>query len=113
MSFACGDIYLVIFNPAVGREYKKIKPAIVLQQEKISKVSPYVTIMPISSKLDRMTKDDIFITSDRKNNLVQNSIIKVHQISSFDRVRCIKKIGEVGSPVLRQARGYLRRHFGL
>lgn len=108
-----GDIYLVDFEPSVGKEYKKTRPAIIIQMEEIFKSSPLVTFMPISSKVERFSMHDIFVEKDLKNKLTKDSIIKVNQISSFDKSRIIKKVGEANSPVIRRVRGYLRRHFGL
>ncbi|MBI2634496.1 type II toxin-antitoxin system PemK/MazF family toxin [Candidatus Peregrinibacteria bacterium] len=108
-----GDIYLVNFDPSVGMEYKKVRPALVVQRGLISTKSPYVTVMPISSKIENLFGPDIFIPKDRLNRLMTNSVIKVRQISSFDKRRFLKRIGRIGSPTMRQVRGYLRRHFGL
>lgn len=110
---AFGDIYLTKFDPALGHEYTKIRPALVIQEEKISKNSPYVTIMPISSKINRFQLNDVFIPKDAKNRLMSDSVIRVQQISSFDKQRFIKLIGRANSPVIRKVRGYIRRHFGL
>ncbi|MBU1032567.1 MAG: type II toxin-antitoxin system PemK/MazF family toxin [Patescibacteria group bacterium] len=108
-----GDIFLVNFDPSVGREYKKIRPALILQHESSAKKSPYVTVMPMSSRIDNWNLPDILVPKDNKNRLMTNSLIKVQQISSFDKKRFIKKIGAVNSPVLRKVRGYLRQHFKL
>lgn len=108
-----GDIYLVNFDPSVGREYRKVRPALVVQRGMISINSPYVTVMPISSRLENLRGPDVFLPQDRLNRLMTNSVIKVRQISSFDKRRFIKRVGRVGSPINRQVRGYLRRHFGL
>lgn len=104
-----GEIYLVNFEPSVGREYRKVRPALVIQSDGIS--SALVTIMPISSKINSWQEPDVFIAKDAKNRLMCDSIIRVRQISSFDTERFIKRIGEVNSPVLRKVRGYLRKHF--
>jgi len=108
-----GDIYWVDFGPSVGREYKKVRPALVLQDKEISKKSPYITVAPISGQIEKWHAPDVFILKDHKNKLFEDSIIKVRQISSFDKSRILGKIGEANSPVLRQVRGYLRRHFKL
>lgn len=113
MNPSFGDIYLVNFDPSIGREYHKVRLAFVIQEKDISKKSPYITVMPISSKFQKFILPDIFIPKDEKNRLMTDSIIKVHQISSFDKRRFIKQIGKANSPVLRRVRGYLRRHFGL
>ncbi len=108
-----GSIYLVNFDPSIGHEYRKVRPALVIQEKNISEGSPYITIMPISSKVASFTAPDILIQKDFKNRLMMDSVIKVRQISSFDKKRFIKYIGVAGSPVIRQVRGRLRRHFGL
>ncbi|MEK7524719.1 MAG: type II toxin-antitoxin system PemK/MazF family toxin [Patescibacteria group bacterium] len=113
MPFAFGDIYLVEFDPSVGHEYQNIRPGFVIQEEEISKISPYITVLPITSQIEKHAGVDVFIERDNKNRLSVDSIIKVRHISSFDKSRFMHFIGKAGSPTIRQVRGYLRRHFGL
>ena len=113
MKIKFGDICLVKFNPSTGDEFKKVRPALVVQSKEASKSSPYITVMPISSKIERQIQDDVFMGEDNKNRLMVDSIIKVHHISSFDKKRFIKVIGQASNPTIRKVRGYLRRHFGL
>lgn len=108
-----GTICLINFNPGIGREYKKIRPAIVVQEADITQKSPYLTVLPITSKVSGLTEPDIFIPKDEKNNLAKNSIIKVRQICGFDKSRLVQVIGSANSPTIRKVRGYLRKHFGL
>ena len=108
-----GDIYLVNCDPAVGHEYRKIRPAVVIQMEEVDKVSPVVTTMPVSSQVEKFNSNDIFVEKDNKNRLAKDSIIRVQHISSYDRSRFISKIGEANSPAMRTIRGYLRKHFWL
>lgn len=108
-----GDIYWVNFEPSVGRKYQKIRPGLVIQNEEITKKSPYVTVLPITSEVEKWIPPDILILKDLKNALFKDSVIKVRQIATFDKSRILGKIGEASSPVIRQVRGYLRRHFQL
>lgn len=113
MKFEFGEIVLINFDPSIGKEYKKVRPALVVQSNAVSEYSPYVTVMPISSKVESLRAHDVFVPKDFKNKLVSDSIIKVGQISSFDKIRFIKRIGIINSPVSRKVRGYLRKHFEL
>lgn len=106
-----GEIYLVNFDPSIGHEYRKVRPALVIQSKEITKISSLVTVMPISSKTETWQEPDVLIGKDSKNRLSSDSVIRVRQISTFDTRRFIKRIGEVNSPVLRKIRGYLRKHF--
>ena len=98
-----GDIYFVKFDPSIGHEYRKTRPALVIQTAEISDSSSLVTVMPISSHIEKYQDPEIPIEKDEKNR----------QISTFDRSRFVRKIGEANSPVLRKVRGYLRKHFAL
>lgn len=113
MPFAFGDIYYVEFEPSVGHEYRGRRPGMVVQEESISKISSLVTVVPITSKLEHLKEPNVFIQKDEKNRLTLDSVIKVQHVSSFDRQRFIHFIGKANSPIIRQVRGYLRRHFGM
>jgi len=108
-----GDIYFVKFDPSIGHEYRKTRPALVIQTAEISDSSSLVTVMPISSHIEKYQDPEIPIEKDEKNRLAHDSVIMVRQISTFDRSRFVRKIGEANSPVLRKVRGYLRKHFAL
>jgi len=108
-----GDIYLVDFDPSVGHEFKKIRPAIIVQEKQIFGHSPLVTIIPMTSQIQKQKKYDVYVPRDEKNRLESDSLIKVQQITSYDKSRFIRPIGFANSPTIRKVRGYLRKHFGL
>jgi mRNA interferase MazF len=106
-----GDIYFVNFDSSVGREYKKTRPALIVQSQSVCENSSLVTVMPITSQISKYEDLDVFISKDAKNRLMNDSVIMVRQISTLDKRRLLRKIGEVNSPVIRKVRGYLRKHF--
>ncbi|MCF6276425.1 MAG: type II toxin-antitoxin system PemK/MazF family toxin [Candidatus Magasanikbacteria bacterium] len=109
-----GDIYLVDFSEnSVGHEYQKKRPAIIIQSNLQIKKSNLVTIMPLSTKLDKALKEDILVEKDNNNLLLHDSVIKVQHIISFDPVRFSHKIGEVKKEVLSEIKNYLTKHFDL
>ncbi len=108
-----GEIYLVDFNISVGHEYQGKRPAVIIQSNQQLKVSNLATVMPLTSQIDNCHSDDIVILQDKDNRLFSKSVIKVHQIKSFDKLRFIKRIGEVDMATLEKVKNYLRAHFGL
>jgi len=104
---------LANFEPSTGREYRKIRPAVVVQSAEVSSSSPYVSVMPISSKVEKVGQYDVLLSQDTSNKLQKDSVIRVQQISSFDKRRIIGVFGEVSGTTSRKVRGYIRRHFGL
>jgi len=111
MSF--GDIYLVYFTPSVGHEFRGERPAIIIQSNEQLVKTNLVTVMPFSSKIDKSHDDDIFVGKNVANKLFFDSLIKVHNIESFDRSRFLTKIGVADKEVMGQIKKYLIKHFDL
>lgn len=113
MEILFGHIYIVNFDPSIGKEYQKVRPALVIQSDSITRQSDLITVMPISSKIERRDADDILLLKDHRNRLLHDSLLKVRQISSFDKRRFIHRIGEVSEPTMKAIAIYLRKHFSL
>lgn len=108
-----GDLCLFNFNPSAGHEYQGKRPAIVIESDKQISRSSLVTIMPLTSNLDNSFVDDIVVKCDDKNRLICDSVIKVHNIVSFDYKRFINRIGVVDADVLEEIKNYLKKHFDI
>ena len=105
------DIFLVNFDPSVGHEYQKERPAIIIQSDRQLQKTSLITVMPLTSQISNRKPDDILIHKNPKNKLFSDSLIKVHFITSFDRTRFIKKIGEVDKDTMVKIKNYLKLHF--
>lgn len=110
-----GAIWMVNFDPSVGHEYRKARPAVIITADKIIKYSNLVTVLPISSGLNNCLDDDIKIFKDEDNRLFTDSTIRVNSISSFDKGpgRFIKKIGVVNDYIMEQIKKSLKTHFDI
>ena len=106
-----GDIYLVNFDPSIGKEFQKMRPGLIIQSQNIQ--SSLITIIPISSQIQNREKNDILISKNLKNRLFSNSIIKVRQISSFDKKRFIHFIGQANEEIVKKTNSYLLKHFDI
>ena len=49
-----GDVFLVNLDPVIGSEVGKTRPAIILQNDLANRTSPTVTVVPLSSRVDRV-----------------------------------------------------------
>jgi len=92
-----GEIWRVNFDPTIGAEIKKIRPAVVISSDSIGKL-PIKIIAPITgydSKYDNSIWH-IKIEHDSKNNLTKTSSIDALQIRGVDVQRFIQpKLGDV------------------
>ena len=95
-----GEIWLVDFDPSVGHEYQKIRPALIIEATGFLPSGNLITIVPISSQVAKSALLDIFIPKNAQNRLKDDSLVKTRQISTFDKRRFIKRIGQGQSNVL-------------
>ncbi len=109
----CGDIYLVDFCKAVGHEYQGVRPAVIIQADSYIQKTNIVTVMPLTSHLEKKREGDILVKADGHNRLYRDSLIRVAHIKSFDRSRFIKKIGRIDDSVMLRIKAYLKKHFGV
>lgn len=107
-AFRCGQIWLVNFDPSFGHEYQKTRPALIVQSNKYIESGSLLTVVPISSQANHITELDVLIRANPQNRLMNNSVIKVKHISSFDKRRFIKLIGWTDEETRKRADDHLR-----
>ena len=108
-----GGLYLINFDPSVGREYRGKRPAVIIEVNSQIKKTNLITVLPLTSNLNNKIIDDVLIRADGKNRLRSDSIIKVYNIISFDYSRFIKKIGIIDTRTMGRIKKYLKKHFDL
>lgn len=108
-----GQIVWVNFDPSIGHEYRKKRPALVVQSKEQLAKSNLITVIPLTSALNNSTADDILITANSTNHLSADSLLKVYCISSFDYSRFEKIIGKLDSHIEVLVQEYIKKHFGL
>jgi len=95
-----GDIFLVNFDPAVGSEIQKIRPALVIQNDAGNQYSPITIVAAITSKFGLPLYPTEVLMEPKNSGLSQTSVVVLNQIRSVDRRRLIKRIGKAGPEVL-------------
>jgi len=108
-----GEIYLVNFDPTIGHEVKKKRPALIISNDIHNRYSPLVTVAPLSSNIDRIYPFEVYILKGIAG-LNNNSKIMIIQLRSIDKRRLLNKIGAIeDKEILSQVDGVIREHFGL
>lgn len=100
MEFSEGQIWLINFDPSIGHEYKKVRPGLIIESDEFIESGSLITIIPISSKTEKKIELDVYLSKSETNRLMKDSLIKTRQISSFDKRRFIKLIGNCENHIL-------------
>lgn len=97
-----GEVYLVNFDPTLGSEIKKTRPALILQNDIANEHSPITIVAAIISKFD----DNLYPTeveiSAGEGGLKQDSVVLLNQIRSIDCRRLSKKLGKAKDSTLKK-----------
>ena len=91
-----GEIWLVNFDPTVGAEIKKVRPAIVISSDSVGKL-PIKLIAPITDWKTYFSPNfwHVKIEPNSINGLNKASAIDTLQLRGVDLQRFIRKLGSV------------------
>ena len=93
-----GEIYLVHFDPTVGHEIQKTRPAVVIQNDISNQHSPITIVAAISSQFSDPPFPREVVIEPEESGLPKRSAIIVNQIRSVDRLRLQKRLGRLSRP---------------
>jgi mRNA interferase MazF len=91
-----GEIWLINLDPAIGAEIKKVRPAIIVNDNSLGKL-PLKIIVPVTEWEEKyeIAQWMIKIESDTENNLAKTSAADYFQVRSVSQERFVKRIGQV------------------
>jgi mRNA interferase MazF len=97
------EIWKVDFNPTLGAEIKKKRPALVVSSDAVG-ILPIKLIAPITDWKPYFKSNlwHISISPTTQNGLDKESVIDVLQLRGVDTQRFIEKIGEVDAVTMRK-----------
>ncbi|ALU99750.1 type II toxin-antitoxin system PemK/MazF family toxin [Campylobacter coli] len=104
-----GELWIADFEPQVGEEITKKRPALILSNNLLNSNQKLVFVVPLTTWQEEFKKRIWLIKVDKNNinNLNVDSAINCSQIKSFSKDRLIKKIGEVDERIMENTRNMI------
>jgi len=98
-----GEVWLICLDPTVGAEIKKIRPAVIVNDDSIG-VLPLKVIVPITEWKDRYSIAPWMarVQPDPENGLDKPSAADAFQMRSVAQQRFMRRIGKLSETVMRQ-----------
>ena len=90
-----GDVYLVSFDPTVGAEIKKTRPALVVQNDVANRGSPITIVAAITSQFDLPLYPTEVLIDVPEGGLAVQSVVLLNQIRSIDTQRLARRLGRL------------------
>ena len=97
-----GDIWLVNLDPTIGHEIKKLRPAVVIQNDIGNQYSPLTIVAPITSQRIEIIFPIEVLLTPRNSQLPKTSKALLNQIRAVDKKRLIKRLGKLNDEALAQ-----------
>lgn len=108
-----GDIYLVNFDPTIGSEIKKTRPALIIQNDVANRYSPVTIVAAITTHQEGVLYPTEVLVNGFEGGLTKNSLILLNQIRTIDKQRLIKRLGKISAAALQRVEQAVAISLGL
>ena len=108
-----GEVYLVTFDPTVGSEIQRTRPALILQNDIANRHSPITIVAALTSQFEEpLYLTEVLITPP-EGGLTTGSVALLNQIRSIDRRRLVRRLGRVSAGTMERVNRAIQLSLGL
>ncbi len=108
-----GEIYLVNFDPTVGAEIKKTRPALILQNDVANQYSPVTIVAAITSQFKLPLYPTEVHLEVPEGGMRSDSVVLLNQIRTVDDQRLVRKLGRLKDEAMQKVDRALQISLGL
>jgi len=103
-----GEVWWVCFDPSIGTEMKKTRPAIVMSNDSANEFLERIQVVPLTSNTARIYPSEALVSVQGKKNKAA-----ADQVATVSKMRVYKKIGSLSARDLPEVEYVLKIQLGL
>jgi len=103
-----GNVWLVNFDPSVGGEVRKKRPALIVSNDAANKFLNRVQVVPITSNVERVYPSEACINLRGRRNKAM-----ADQLTTVSKLRLIRKAGTISSEDMEMVERAIKTQLGL
>lgn len=103
-----GEVWWVSFDPAVGSEIRKTRPAVIVSNDAANRHMARVQVIPLSSNVDRIYPSETVVTLAG-----QKSKAMADQIMTADKLRLKELLGKLSQADMRAIEVVIKVQLGM
>ena len=108
-----GEVYRVNFDPTLGAEIRKTRPALILQNDIANRHSPITIVAAITPMVGEKVYPTEVPVKAREGGLTSDSVVRLNQIRSVDRRCLVKRLGIVETDTMNHINRALQIGLGM
>jgi mRNA interferase MazF len=108
-----GEVYLVNFDPTIGSEIRKTRPALVIQNDIANRYSPITIVAAITSQIGERIYPTEVLVETGQSDLERRCVILLNQIRAIDKQRLVKRLAVFDSVLMGKVNQALEISLGL
>ena len=103
-----GEVWWIRFDPSLGGEIKKTRPAVILSNDRSNKYLNRLQVVPLTGKLDRLYPSEVFVMigGNRSKALAD-------QLTTVSKLRVVNLIGKLSDADLLAVESVVKLQLGL
>ena len=103
-----GEVWWIRFDPSVGGEIQKTRPAIILSNDRSNKYLNRVQVIPLTTKVERLYPSEVLVTIEGKK-----AKALADQLTTVSKMRFVNMIGKLSDSDLRAVESVVKRQLDL
>jgi mRNA interferase MazF len=103
-----GEVWWVQFDPSVGSEIKKTRPAVIVSNDAANRNLSRVVVVPLSSNTGRQYPGETLVVAAG-----QSSKAMADQIMAADKARLTGQLGTLNKVDMKAVEDAMRLHLGM